>query len=125
MSRRRTVLVADDQAANLELIRMVVEDSDLPVDVITARDGQEAVALARTVVPDLILMDLKMPVLDGWQATRRLKDDPRTAAIPVIAVTAQAMLGDREKALAAGCDGYVTKPFDVRQLCALLAERLA
>ena len=104
---------------------MIVENSDLDVQVLTAADGEEAVARARATVPDLILMDLKMSGVDGWEATRRLKADPATAAISVIAVTAQAMPGDREHALAAGCDDYVTKPIDIHWLLALLEQRLA
>jgi CheY-like chemotaxis protein len=103
---------------------MIVEASDVDVHLLTAAGGEEAVARARAAAPDLILMDLKMPGLDGWEATRRLKADPATASIPVIAVTAQAMPGDREQALAAGCDDYVTKPIDVRWLLALLTEHL-
>lgn len=114
--KRRTVLVVDDEVNNRDIIGMVLEETGLPVDLATARNGAEAVDLARTLGPALILMDLKMPVLDGWEATRRLKADPATASIPVVAVTAQAMAGDRERALAAGCDGYLTKPLDLRTL---------
>src|SRR2546428_13836891 len=102
---------------------MVVEDSGVDVRLVTAADGEQAVASARATSPDLILMDLKMRVLDGWEATRRLKADPATSGIPVIAVTAQAMPGDRAQALAAGCDDYVTKPIDVQWLIPLLKER--
>jgi CheY-like chemotaxis protein len=118
-------LVADDEPANIDLIRMVVEHAELDLCLLTATNGEEAVARARAAAPDLVLMDLKMPVVDGWEATRRLKSDPATASITVIAVTAQAMPGDREQALAAGCDDYVTKPIDVRWLLALLKERFA
>ena len=121
----KTLLVADDEPANIALIKMVVEDSGVDVRLVTAADGEQAVASARATSPDLILMDLKMRVLDGWEATRRLKADPVTARIPVIALTAQAMAGDREQALAAGCDDYVTKPIDVLWLIGLLRERFA
>jgi two-component system cell cycle response regulator DivK len=120
----KTLLVVDDQPDNLELLRMVVEEADLPVELVTASNGLEAVSLARTRAPALVLMDLKMPVLDGWEATRRLKADPATADIPVVAFTAQAMVGDRERALAAGCEAYLTKPIDVRTLTAFLRKRL-
>lgn len=120
----KTVLVADDEPANIELIRMMVEAAGLGVKLITATNGRDAVLRARQAVPDLVLMDLKMPIVDGWEATRRLKADPMTAQIPVIAVTAQAMPGDHEQALAAGCDDYVTKPIDVHALLALLQARL-
>jgi two-component system, cell cycle response regulator DivK len=120
-----TLLVVDDEPANLQLIRLLVEELELPVRVATAGNALDAVALARALGPSLVLMDLKMPGIDGWEATRRLKADPATAWIPVIAVTAQAMVGDRERALAAGCDGYVTKPLDLHAFSILLKERLS
>jgi two-component system cell cycle response regulator DivK len=122
--RTKTLLVVDDEPTNLELIRMAVEDAGLPVRFVAAPNGQEALRQARELVPDLVLMDMKMPVLDGWEATRRLKADPLTAKIPVIALTAQAMAGDLERALAAGCDDYLTKPLDMRMFVAMLRERL-
>lgn len=121
---RKTVLVVDDEPNNVDLIRLVIEEADMAVDVVTARNGFEAIDLVRSLAPALVLMDLKMPLLDGWEATRRLKADPATARVPVIALTAQAMLGDRERAVAAGCDGYLTKPLDLRTLVGLVRERL-
>jgi len=121
----KTLLVADDEPTNIALIRMIVEDSGLEVRLVTAANGEEALVHARALMPDLILMDLKMRVLDGWEATRRLKADPATAGIPVVVLTAQAMAGDRDQALAAGCDDYATKPIDVHWLLALLERRLA
>jgi two-component system, cell cycle response regulator DivK len=95
-------------------------------EVSTAVDGQQGLEAARTGGPDLILMDMSLPVLDGWEATRQLKADPQTRHIPVIALTAHAMAGDREKALAAGCDEYDTKPVELARLVgkirALLGE---
>jgi CheY-like chemotaxis protein len=85
-------------------------------EVLVAVDGQQGVEAARGGTPDLILMDMSLPVLDGWEATRRLKADPQTRHIPVIALTAHAMAGDREKALQAGCDEYDTKPVDFARL---------
>jgi two-component system cell cycle response regulator DivK len=85
-------------------------------EVVIARDGAQGVALAGSEQPDLILMDLSLPVLDGWEATRRIKAAPATRHIPVIALTANAMAGDREKALAAGCDEFDTKPVDFPRL---------
>jgi two-component system cell cycle response regulator DivK len=122
--RTKTLLVVDDEPTNLDLIRMAVEDAGLAVRFVAASNGQEALRQARDLVPDLVLMDMKMPGLDGWEATRRLKADPRTATIPVVALTAQAMAGDLERALAAGCDDCLTKPLDLRMFLAMLRERL-
>lgn len=116
-----TVLVVEDNLMNLELLVQILEDH---YDVLTARDGQQGVDLARDSAPDLIVMDLSLPVLDGWQATIRLKHDPATAAIPVIALTAHAMPGDDEKARAAGCDDVLTKPVDEDLLLATLEQHL-
>lgn len=121
---RKVVVVADDEPNNVALIRMVMTEVDLPVDLAVAQNGLEAIGLVRALAPALVLMDLKMPVLDGWEATRRLKADPATAGVPVIALTAQAMKGDRERALAAGCDDYLAKPLDIAALLGLLRERL-
>jgi CheY-like chemotaxis protein len=85
-------------------------------EVLTAADGRQAVELARAEAPDLILMDMSLPVLDGWEATRRLKAEEGTRGIPVIALTAHAMAGDREKAHEAGCDDYDTKPVEFARL---------
>ena len=85
-------------------------------EVVVAGDGAQGVEMARVQSPALILMDLSLPVLDGWQATRQLKADPDTKDIPVIALTAHAMAGDREKALAAGCDDFDTKPVEMSRL---------
>ena len=94
-------------------------------EVLVARDGEEGVAMAAAEVPDLILMDLGLPVLDGWEATRRLKAAQETRAIPVIAISAHAMDGDRERALAAGCDDYDTKPVNLPRLLEKVRAALA
>src|SRR5262245_54276638 len=94
--------------------------------VVIAKDGAQGVAMALSERPDMILMDLSLPVLDGWEATRQIKAAPGTRDIPVIAITANAMAGDREKALAAGCDDYDTKPIEMPRLLGKikdLAER--
>jgi two-component system, cell cycle response regulator DivK len=117
-----TLLVVDNEPNNVDLLRMIVEDFDPPIRFEVAWDGQEAITRARELRPDLVLMDLKMPVLDGWEATRRLKADPGTAAIPIIALTAQAMRGEATRTRAAGCDGYLAKPIDVTELRAVLRE---
>ena len=85
-------------------------------EVVMAMDGEQAVALAQSAAPDLILMDMSLPVLNGWDATRRIKGSPATQSIPIIALTAHAMADDREKAMAAGCDDYDTKPVDLERL---------
>ena len=93
-------------------------------EVIVAADGEQGVAMARTQAPSLILMDLRLPVLDGWEATRRLKAMPETRDIPVIALSAHAMAGDEEKALAAGCEDYDIKPIELSRLLEKIAALL-
>ena len=92
-------------------------------DVILAQDGQEGLDAARTQAPDIILMDMSLPLMDGWEATRRLKNTPSTARIPVVALTAHALSDDREKATRAGCDAYETKPVELARLLETI-ERL-
>jgi CheY-like chemotaxis protein len=94
-------------------------------EVLVAVDGRQGVEAARTAAPDLILMDMSLPVLDGWEATRQLKAAPETRHIPVIALTAHAMAGDREKALQAGCDEYDTKPVEFARLLGKIQAFLA
>ena len=89
-----------------------------------AVDGQQAIEMTSQVSPDLILMDMSLPVLDGWEATRRLKADPASSGIPVIGLTAHAMDGDREKCLQAGCDEYDTKPIDLPRLLEKISAQL-
>ena len=94
-------------------------------EILTAADGAEGIASAIAEQPDLILMDLNLPEIDGWEATRRLKADPATRDIPIIALTAHAMAGDREKALAAGCDDFDTKPIEFDRLLNKIEQALA
>lgn len=93
-------------------------------EVVVARDGAEGVAMATDIQPELILMDLSLPVLDGWEATRRIKSNPATQNIPVIGLSAHAMPGDKEKALAAGCDDFDTKPVDMKRLLEKISTQL-
>lgn len=109
----KILLVEDDEMNRDMLSRRLVKRG---YDVTIATDGEQGVELARTGSPDLILMDMSLPVMDGWTATRTLKDDEATAGIPVIALTAHAMAGDEEKALAAGCDDFDTKPIELTRL---------
>lgn len=110
------ILLVEDNAENRDMLsrRLIRRGFSISFAV----DGAEAVAMARETDPHLILMDLSLPVMDGWEATRILKDDERTARIPIIALTAHAMSGDREKALEAGADDYDTKPVDLETLLA-------
>lgn len=118
----RRILVAEDRAASRELIRTVLEDSGYAV--IEACDGGEAVRQATLTLPDLVLLDLHMPVLDGYSVLQVLRGDPRFAAIPIVALTANAMEGERERALSAGFNVYITKPVDLSSLRRELAELL-
>lgn len=114
MSAKRSVLVVEDNADNRTLMMDLF--ISLGYDVFEAPDGMQGVRLAFEKKPTLILMDLSLPEKDGWQATRELKADPETAQIPVIALTAHAMTGDRERALEAGCDDYLAKPINLMEL---------
>jgi CheY-like chemotaxis protein len=110
---KRILLVEDHEMNREALSRRLVRRA---YEVIPAADGLAALTLAETTRPDLILLDLGMPTIDGWECARRLKRMPATAGIPIIALTAHAMLGDREKALEAGCDEFDTKPIDFERL---------
>src|SRR4051794_33669913 len=109
----KILLVEDSDSIRDMLTRRLVKRS---YQVIHAKNGAQACDLAESEQPDLILMDLHLPVLDGWEATRKLKSSPTTRAVPIIALTADAMKGDREKALQAGCDDYDTKPIELPRL---------
>ena len=108
------ILVVEDNERNMKLVRELLEATGYRA--IEAATGSQALDLAREHRPDLVLMDIRLPDIDGVEALSRLRADDRTASIPVLAVTAQAMQGDRERCLAAGFDGYLSKPIDVGQL---------
>jgi len=108
------ILLVEDNEMNRDMLGRRLQRRGF--EVLIAVDGAEAVAMAEREGPDLILMDMSLPVMDGWEATRRLKTAPETGAIPVIALTAHAMSGDREKAIEAGCDDYDTKPIEFTRL---------
>jgi CheY-like chemotaxis protein len=118
------VLYVEDNDDNVFMLKMRLE---LPGDfeVLTAEDGERGCAMAVSEHPDIILMDLEMPVMDGWEATRRLKSNPQTRDIPIIALSAHALAGEREKALAAGCNEYDTKPIEFDRLVSTVRGILA
>ena len=145
MSRRAAVSVrlkgtlrgADGRALSPRALILIVEDNELNRDVLSrqlvrrsyrveiAADGLQGLAAARQHAPDVILLDLGLPVIDGWECARRLKADPATRAIPIIALTAHAMVGDRQLALDAGCDDFDTKPIDLAVLLEKIGRLLA
>ena len=116
------ILLVEDNEMNRDMLSRRLERKGYEVAV--AVDGQEGLSLARSAGADLILMDMSLPVLDGWETTRQLKASPETRLIPVIALTAHAMSGDREKALEAGCDDYDTKPIEFTRLLAKIEALL-
>jgi two-component system, cell cycle response regulator DivK len=115
-----TILVVEDNEKNMKLFRDVLGATGY--DVLEAASGERAVELASTHLPALVLMDVQLPGIDGVEALARLRRDDRTASLPVLALTAQAMQGDRERFLAAGFDGYLAKPVDVMQLMQVVAQ---
>lgn len=108
------ILLVEDNEMNRDMLSRRLQRRGF--DVVIAVDGQEGVEMARSETPELILLDMSLPVLDGWEVAKALKSDDRTAAIPIIALTAHAMADDREKALSAGCDDYDTKPVELPRL---------
>ena len=117
------ILLVEDNEMNRDMLAKRLQRRGY--EVVVAVDGGEGLEMARSELPDLILMDMSLPVLDGWEATRRLKAAPETGGIPVIALTAHAMAGDQEKALAAGCDDYDVKPVELPNLLAKIEALLA
>ena len=116
------VLLVEDNELNADMLSRRLRRRGFEVEV--AENGQQALAAVGRHRPDVVLMDMRMPVLDGWEATRRLKSNPETRTIPVIALTADAMAEDREEALAAGCDDYDTKPVEFPRLLRKIAQQL-
>jgi two-component system cell cycle response regulator DivK len=118
------ILYVEDNDDNVYMLKMRFEILD-GFEVLVAENGEVGCTMARAELPDLILMDLDLPIVDGWEATRRLKVDPATAKIPIIALTAHAMSGSREKALSVGCDDFDTKPVDFDRLMVKINGLLA
>ena len=117
----KKILIVEDVEFNLDLMIQLLEDD---YELVTARNGEQGIEKASSESPDLILMDMSLPVMDGWQATRRIKEDEALSHIPVIGLSAHAMDGDHQKALDCGCDDYLTKPVDDEILYAKLARFL-
>jgi two-component system, cell cycle response regulator DivK len=109
-----TILIVEDNELNRDMLTRRLERRGY--EMLAAANGAEGLDVARRALPNLILMDMSLPVMDGWEATKRLKSAPETAAIPILALTAHAMSGDRERALEAGCDEYDTKPVEFPRL---------
>jgi two-component system, cell cycle response regulator DivK len=116
------ILLVEDNEMNRDMLSRRLARKEY--EVLVAVDGKEGVVMAGSVAPDLILMDMSLPVMDGWEATRQLKASPETKDIPIIALTAHAMSGDREKAMEAGCDDYDTKPIELPRLLAKMEDLL-
>ena len=119
----KCILVVEDQEDNRQILRDLLGNAGYELS--EAEDGEEAIAAVAKRRPDLILMDIQLPVMDGYEATRRIRTNPDLKSVPIIAVTSYALAGDEDKALAAGCDGYVTKPYSPRDLLAKVRTYLA
>ena len=115
---KKRILVVEDQLDNRQILHDLLTNAEF--DIVEAENGEEAISCAKG--PDLILMDIQLPILDGYEATRRLKADPDLKSIPIIVVTSYALSGDEAKARRAGCDDYVAKPFSPRHLLAKIKE---
>jgi two-component system cell cycle response regulator DivK len=118
------VLIVEDEEANIAVVQQILELMLGIEHVFAARDGHEGIRMAYELEPNLILMDLSLPKLNGWEVTRSLKSNPRFKQVPILALTAHAMVGDREKALEAGCDDYFAKPIEVDEFLAFLQPYL-
>ena len=119
---KEKILIVEDNPASLRLLRMALRAQDYIL--LEATDGEEALDIAMREKPDLIIMDIQLPKMNGLEVTGRLRQMPAFSHIPVIAITAYAMKGDKEKAIEAGCDAYLSKPIDTRQLPGVIAEML-
>jgi CheY-like chemotaxis protein len=122
---RRKILVVEDNDMNMQLVEFLLEEGGY--EIVKATSGEEALALTRQAddaTPDLILMDIHLPGMDGLSVVRAMKEDARTARIPILALTAHAMRGDRDRFLEAGCDGYISKPIDVKTFVASIERYL-
>jgi CheY-like chemotaxis protein len=122
---RRKILVVEDNDMNMQLVEFLLEEGGY--EIVKATSGEEALALTRETndaTPDLILMDIHLPGMDGLSVVRAMKEDARTARIPILALTAHAMRGDRDRFLEAGCDGYISKPIDVKTFVASIERYL-
>jgi two-component system cell cycle response regulator DivK len=122
MRANKTILVVEDQEDNRQILRDLLGSAGLRI--IEAHDGEQALTVARSERPDLILMDIQLPLVDGYEATRSIKRDPELKDIPIIAVTSYALSGDEQKAREAGCDAYVAKPYSTRDLLARIDQFL-
>ena len=118
----KRILVVEDQEDSRRILRDLLTSADY--EIMEAVNGEEALTAAAKQRPDLILMDIQLPIMDGYEATRRIKADPTLAHVPVIAVTSYALSGDKAKARAAGCDDFVSKPYSPRQLLAKIRQLL-
>jgi two-component system cell cycle response regulator DivK len=119
----KCILVVEDQVDNRQILRDLLGNAGY--ELTEAENGEEAIAAVARRCPDLILMDIQLPIMDGYEATRRIRTNPDLKSVPIIAVTSYALAGDENKALAAGCDGYVTKPYSPRDLLAKVRSYLA
>ena len=117
---KKRILVVEDQLDNRQILHDLLTNAEF--DIVEAENGEEAISCAKASRPDLILMDIQLPILDGYEATRRIKADPDLKSIPIIVVTSYALSGDEAKARRAGCDDYVAKPFSPRHLLAKIKE---
>lgn len=119
---KKRILLVEDNPATIDVVQKELEF--LGYDAITADDGRKAVEMAETHLPDLIIMDISLPQMDGLQATALIRENPKTRSIPILAATARALPGDREKCIQSGCNDYIAKPFTHRELGAALKKLL-